>query len=127
MTMLASPQPEVLHEKKIDSRHCDPRIRGIHRPGAGALAIEAGEVDRGVSARRLGGPGGAHLRRGAHHADRQQFIVDNRGGASGSIGTQVVATSPPDGYTFGVVFDTHAVNPSLIPNLPFDTLKDLAR
>jgi tripartite-type tricarboxylate transporter receptor subunit TctC len=56
----------------------------------------------------------------------QQFIVDNRGGASGSIGTQVVATSPPDGYTFGVVFDTHAVNPSLIPNLPFDTVKDLA-
>ena len=55
-----------------------------------------------------------------------QFIVDNRGGASGSIGTQVVATSPPDGYTFGVVFDTHAVNPSLIPNIPFDTLKDLA-
>jgi tripartite-type tricarboxylate transporter receptor subunit TctC len=56
----------------------------------------------------------------------QQFIVDNRGGASGSIGTQVVATAPPDGYTFGVVFDTHAVNPLLIPNLPFDTLKDLA-
>ena len=56
----------------------------------------------------------------------QQFVVDNRGGASGSIGTQVVATSPPDGYTFGVVFDTHAVNPSLIPNLPFDTVKDLA-
>jgi tripartite-type tricarboxylate transporter receptor subunit TctC len=56
----------------------------------------------------------------------QQFIVDNRGGASGSIGTQVVATSAPDGYTFGVVFDTHAVNPSLIPNLAFDTLKDLA-
>jgi tripartite-type tricarboxylate transporter receptor subunit TctC len=56
----------------------------------------------------------------------QQFIVDNRGGASGSIGTQVVATSAPDGYTFGVVFDTHAVNPALIPNLPYDTLKDLA-
>ena len=56
----------------------------------------------------------------------QQFVVDNRGGASGSIGAQVVATSPPDGYTFGVVFDTHAVNPSLIPNLPFDTVKDLA-
>ena len=55
----------------------------------------------------------------------QTFIVDDRGGASGSIGTQVVASSPPDGYTFGVVFDTHAVNPSLL-NLPFDTLKDLA-
>ena len=56
----------------------------------------------------------------------QQFIVENKGGASGSIGTQAVATAPPDGYTFGVVFDTHAVNPSLIPNLPFDTVKDLA-
>jgi tripartite-type tricarboxylate transporter receptor subunit TctC len=56
----------------------------------------------------------------------QQFIVENKGGASGSIGTQAVATSPPDGYTFGVVFDTHAVNPSLIPNIPFDTVKDLA-
>jgi tripartite-type tricarboxylate transporter receptor subunit TctC len=56
----------------------------------------------------------------------QQFIVENRSGASGSIGTQVVATAPPDGYTLGVVFDTHAVNPTLIPNIPFDTLKDLA-
>lgn len=56
----------------------------------------------------------------------QQVIVENRGGASGSIGTQAVATAPPDGYTFGVVFDTHAVNPSLIPDMPFDTLKDLA-
>jgi tripartite-type tricarboxylate transporter receptor subunit TctC len=56
----------------------------------------------------------------------QQFIVDNKGGASGSIGTALLAKSPPDGYTFAVVFDTHGVNPSLIPNLPFDTLKDLA-
>ncbi len=56
----------------------------------------------------------------------QQFIVENRTGASGSIGTQAVASAPPDGYTFGVVFDTHAVNPSLMPTLPFDTVKDLA-
>ena len=56
----------------------------------------------------------------------QQFVVENKGGASGSIGAQAVATSPPDGYTFGVVFDTHAVNPSVIPNLAFDTVKDLA-
>ncbi|TMG85618.1 MAG: tripartite tricarboxylate transporter substrate binding protein [Betaproteobacteria bacterium] len=56
----------------------------------------------------------------------QQVIVDNRSGASGSIGTAAAAKSQPDGYTFVVVFDTHAVNPSLIPNLPFDTLKDLA-
>jgi tripartite-type tricarboxylate transporter receptor subunit TctC len=56
----------------------------------------------------------------------QPFIVDNKGGASGSIGAAAVAASPPDGYTFGVVFDTHGVNPSLIPNLSFDTVKDLA-
>jgi len=56
----------------------------------------------------------------------QQFIVENKPGASGSIGTAFVAKSAPDGYTFVVVFDTHAVNQSLIPNLPYDTLKDLA-
>ena len=56
----------------------------------------------------------------------QQFIVDNKGGASGSIGTAAAAKSPADGYTFAVVFDTHGVNPTLIPDMPFDTLKDLA-
>ncbi|HQS33206.1 MAG: receptor [Polaromonas sp. 35-63-240] len=56
----------------------------------------------------------------------QSIIVENKGGASGSIGTAAVAAAAPDGYTFGVVFDTHGVNPSLIPGLPFDTRKDLA-
>jgi len=56
----------------------------------------------------------------------QSVIVENRVGASGSIGTAAVASAPPDGYTYAVVFDTHAVNPSLLPNLPFDTRKDLA-
>jgi tripartite-type tricarboxylate transporter receptor subunit TctC len=54
------------------------------------------------------------------------IIVDNRPGAGGSIGAAAAAKSPPDGYTWLFVFDTHAVNPSLIPNLPFDTMKDLA-
>ncbi len=56
----------------------------------------------------------------------QSVIVENKGGASGSIGTAQVALSAPDGYTFAVVFDTHGVNPSLIPSMPFDTKKDLA-
>ncbi len=56
----------------------------------------------------------------------QNVIVENKVGASGSIGTAAVASSSPDGYTFAVVFDTHGVNPSLIPNMPFDTKKDLA-
>jgi len=55
----------------------------------------------------------------------QSIIVENKGGASGSIGTAFVAAAPADGYTFAVVFDTHGVNPSLIPNLPFDSKKDL--
>lgn len=56
----------------------------------------------------------------------QTVIVENKGGASGAIGAAAVAKAEPDGYTYGVVFDTHAVNPSLIPNLPFDTTRDLA-
>ncbi len=52
-------------------------------------------------------------------------IVENKGGASGSIGAAYVAAAPADGYTFAVVFDSHGVNPALIPNLPFDSKKDL--
>ena len=56
----------------------------------------------------------------------QTVIVENKGGASGSIGAAFVAQAPADGYTCAVVFDSHAVNPALIPSLPFDTKKDLA-
>ena len=55
----------------------------------------------------------------------QPVVIDTRAGASGSIGTAAAAKAAPDGYTWVMVFDTHGVNPSLIPNLPFDTLKDL--
>ncbi len=55
----------------------------------------------------------------------QPFVVENKPGASGSIGTGLVARSPADGYAFVVVFDTHAVNPFLIPDMPYDTHKDL--
>ncbi|MEY4751329.1 MAG: hypothetical protein RIQ60_3543 [Pseudomonadota bacterium] len=56
----------------------------------------------------------------------QTVVIDNKGGASGAIGTAAVAAAPGDGYTYAVVFDTHGVNPSLNPNLPYDTRKDLA-
>jgi tripartite-type tricarboxylate transporter receptor subunit TctC len=55
----------------------------------------------------------------------QSVIVENRGGASGVIGTAAVVQAPADGYTFAVVFDTHGVNPSLNPSMPFDSKKDL--
>jgi tripartite-type tricarboxylate transporter receptor subunit TctC len=51
-------------------------------------------------------------------------VVENRPGASGSIGTAAAAKSPPDGTTLVIVFDTHAVNPFL-QTLPFDSEKDL--
>jgi tripartite-type tricarboxylate transporter receptor subunit TctC len=54
----------------------------------------------------------------------QQFIVDNRGGAAGTIGSEFVAKSPPDGYTFMIHSATHLANPHLYRKLPYDTLKD---
>ena len=54
----------------------------------------------------------------------QQFIIDNRGGAAGVIGSEVVANSPPDGYTIMVQSATHVANPHLYKKLPFDALKD---
>jgi tripartite-type tricarboxylate transporter receptor subunit TctC len=56
-------------------------------------------------------------------------IVENRAGTSGSIGAQAAVTSPlrrATERTFLLVFDAHAVNPSVQPNLLYDTLKDLA-
>ncbi|MCU0818281.1 MAG: tripartite tricarboxylate transporter substrate binding protein [Beijerinckiaceae bacterium] len=60
-------------------------------------------------------------------AERQKatMVVENKGGASGSIGAAQVAKSPPDGKTWLFVFDSHAVNPSL-QKLTFDSEKDLA-
>src|SRR5438477_8434214 len=57
---------------------------------------------------------------------KQQFIVENRTAASGIIGTDYVAKSAPDGYTFVFIFDTHSVHQALNPNLPFDPVKDFA-
>ena len=54
----------------------------------------------------------------------QQFVIDNRAGAAGSIGADVVAKAPADGYTLMVNSTTHVGNASLYKKLPYDTLKD---
>jgi tripartite-type tricarboxylate transporter receptor subunit TctC len=54
----------------------------------------------------------------------QQFVIDNRGGAAGTIGSDIVAKSPPDGYTIMVHSATHVANAHLYKKLPYDTLKD---
>jgi tripartite-type tricarboxylate transporter receptor subunit TctC len=53
-------------------------------------------------------------------------LVDNRPGAGGQIGTHIVVRAAPDGYTLLVQSSSHAVNPAIYKNLPYDSLKDLA-
>ena len=55
----------------------------------------------------------------------QQFLVENRPGAGGTLGTAAAVKAAPDGYTLLAVFDSHATNPHLFGNLPYDTLADL--
>lgn len=56
----------------------------------------------------------------------QPIVIDNRPGASGTIGTDLAAKAQPDGHTILLVTTTYTVNPSLMKKLPFDPLKDLA-
>ncbi len=56
----------------------------------------------------------------------QQFIVENRAGASGNIGTEAVARAPADGYTLLQVVTPHAINAALYTNLSFDFVRDIA-
>ena len=54
----------------------------------------------------------------------QNVVIDNKGGAGGSLGTEVVAKSAPDGYTVLFTLSSHTINPAIFPKLSFDTLKD---
>lgn len=56
----------------------------------------------------------------------QPFIIDNRAGATGSIGAEAVAKSPPDGYTLMVHSASHITNPYTYPKLGYDTFRDFA-
>ncbi|OGA24836.1 MAG: hypothetical protein A3I02_12505 [Betaproteobacteria bacterium RIFCSPLOWO2_02_FULL_67_26] len=56
----------------------------------------------------------------------QQVVVENRPGASTTIGSDIVAKAPADGYTFLHAITAHAINPTLHARLPYDTLKDFA-
>ena len=56
----------------------------------------------------------------------QPFVIENRAGAGGNIGTEMVAKSPADGYTLLVASASTAINTSLVPNLPWDLSRDFA-
>jgi tripartite-type tricarboxylate transporter receptor subunit TctC len=56
----------------------------------------------------------------------QPIVIENRAGAGSTIGTDVVAKSPPDGYTLLLTSSSIAINPSIYPKMPFDATRDLA-
>ena len=56
----------------------------------------------------------------------QQFIIEARPGAGGTIATLAVAKADPDGYTLMMINDNHALNPSVFKNIPYDSVKDFA-
>ena len=75
----------------------------------------------------VGGPAdifARYLGQQAQSALGQPFVVENRPGAGSIIGTDVVAKSPPDGYTLLLMSNTHTVNESLVPKKPFVLMKD---
>jgi tripartite-type tricarboxylate transporter receptor subunit TctC len=78
-------------------------------PAGGATDIQARRVGEWLTG-RLG----------------QQFIVENKPGVSGNIGTDLVAKAAPDGYTLLQVVTPNAINPSIYANLPFDFIRDIA-
>ncbi len=85
-------------------------VRIVVPTGAGGVT----DVVARVVAQRLGERAG------------QQIIVDNRPGAGGVTGSQIVAAAAPDGYTLLMVFPSHAVNPTLVAKLPYDSVKSFA-
>ena len=56
----------------------------------------------------------------------QTMLVDNRAGADGIVGTDIMAKSAADGYTLLLASSSHAINPTLYPKIPYDTLRDIA-
>src|SRR5476651_1687130 len=74
-----------------------------------------------------GGPADVYARILAQHLTeetKQSFVVEDRPGAGALIGTDAVAKSAPDGYTLLIMSNTHTTNESLLPNKPFQLMRD---
>src|SRR5262245_19326590 len=115
-----------------------PRRQFLHlAAGVGALAVPRLARAQAYPARPVrivvgfaaGGPNDINARLiGQWLSERfgQQFVIDNRPGASGNIAMEQVVKSPPDGYTLTMIALSSAVNATLFPNLPFNFLRDIA-
>ena len=97
---------------------------------AGALAQKY--PDRPIRLVVASSPGGASDILARLLAERlgaqlgQQVVVDNRGGASGVIGTGIVASAAPDGYTLLIIQPSLTINPHMIKKMPYDAVRDFA-
>ena len=116
-------------------RVCAAAVLAVSASLAGAAAPAAGDGSFPTKPLRLivpyapGGGGDAVARSiGAKLTEAwgQPVIIDNRGGGGTVIGTDLAAKSPPDGHTILLQTNTHAINATLHPKLPYDTIRDFA-
>src|SRR6185503_13803339 len=129
-----------LRRRKMEGRAMKlPRREFLHL-AAGAAALPAvspvvwaqaypSRPVRWIVAFAAGGPTDIVARiMGQHLSERlgQQFIIDNRPGAGGIVGTQAAINSPPDGYTILMAAHVHAINATLYQKLPYNFLNDIA-
>ena len=99
-----------LHSAPVNAVYPERPVRIVVPTGAGGVTDVVARVIAQKLGERLG----------------QQVIVDNRPGAGGVLGTQIAATAAADGYTLVLVFPSHAVNPTLVAKLPYDSVKSFA-
>ena len=89
------------------------------------MAEQAGEVHQRLPAGRTDRHSVPHRLPPALRADRQQFLVDNKAGSGGNIGTDAIAKAAPDGYTIGLyTIASQSIAPTLYSKLPFNVEKD---
>ncbi|HJQ59460.1 MAG TPA: tripartite tricarboxylate transporter substrate binding protein [Vineibacter sp.] len=105
----AAALPALSHAARAQDYPSRPARIIVGFPPGGATDIQARLMGEWLS-QRLG----------------QQFIVENKPGASGNIGTELVARAPADGYTLLQVVTPAAINPALYSNLTFDFIRDIA-
>ncbi len=116
--------------KWVDGRDCLRRCAAALMLCAASVTVAQDYPSRPVRVIvpfAAGGPADIYARflgQRLQEALGQSFVVDNRPGAGSIIGTDAVAKSAPDGYTLLLMSNTHTVNESLIPNKPFQLLRD---
>jgi tripartite-type tricarboxylate transporter receptor subunit TctC len=104
-------------------------IAGLVVPSAASAQTYPAKPVKMIVPFGAGGPADVYARVLAQHltdALKQNFVIENRPGAGAIIGTDAVAKSAPDGYTLLVMSNTHTTNESLIPNKPFQLMRDFA-